>query len=89
MMISFLIAIASIVVCFSMGKDTIYVDLYSDNCKIMLYVDSLGCTGSRLKLFEWKKIMRESDTVFARKPEFAFFFQPKRKGVCGKDTELI
>jgi hypothetical protein len=45
----------------------------------MLYVDSVGCTGCRLKLSEWKKIMQESDTVFARKPEFVFFFQPKKK----------
>ncbi|MDR1524344.1 MAG: hypothetical protein LBS79_03665, partial [Tannerella sp.] len=65
--------------CFSMGKDTTCVDLYGDNCKIMLYVDSLGCTNCRLKLSEWKKIMQESDTVFTRKPEFIFFFQPKKK----------
>jgi hypothetical protein len=65
--------------CFSMGKDMTCVDLYSDNCKIMLYVDSLGCTSCRLKLSEWKKIMTEADTVFTQKPEFIFFFQPKKK----------
>jgi hypothetical protein len=65
--------------CFSMGKDTSCVDLHGDNYKIVLYVDSLGCTGCRLKLSEWNKIMREADSVFTRKPEFIFFFQPKRK----------
>jgi hypothetical protein len=65
--------------CFSMGKDTTCMDLYNDNCKIMLYVDSLGCTNCRLKLSEWKKIMQDADTVFTRKPEFIFFFQPKKK----------
>jgi hypothetical protein len=65
--------------CFSMGKDTACVDLYGDNYKIMLYVDSLGCTNCRLKLSQWKKIMKESDTVFTRKPEFLFFFQPKKE----------
>ncbi|MDR1340074.1 MAG: DUF1573 domain-containing protein [Prevotellaceae bacterium] len=65
--------------CTSMGKDTTCVDLHSDNYKIMLYVDSLGCTSCRLKLSEWNKIMRESDTVFIRKPEFVLFFQPKKK----------
>ena len=34
--------------CTSMGKDTTCVDLYSDNYKILLYVDSLGCTSCRL-----------------------------------------
>jgi hypothetical protein len=73
--------------CFSMGEDTIRVDLYSDNCKIMLYVDSLGCTSCRLKLSEWEKIMQESDTVFTRKPEFEFFFQPKKKD--GKELAFL
>jgi hypothetical protein len=30
-------------------------------------------------LAEWKKIMKEADSVFNRKPEFVFFFQPKKK----------
>ena len=62
-----------------MGKDTTCVDLYSDNYKILLYVDSLGCTSCRLKLPEWKKIISESDSVFSKSPEFVFFFQPKQK----------
>ena len=65
--------------CTSMGKDTACIDLYNDNYKILLYVDSLGCTSCRLKLAEWKKIMQESDTAFVRKPEFVFFFQPKKR----------
>ena len=65
--------------CTSVGKDTTCVDLYTDNYKVILYVDSLGCTSCRLKLAEWNKIMRESDSVFVRKPEFVFFFQPKKR----------
>ena len=65
--------------CTSLGKDTTCVDLYSDNYKILLYVDSLGCTSCRLKLAEWKKIINESDSVFPNQPEFIFFFQPKQK----------
>jgi hypothetical protein len=62
-------------------KDTASVDLYNDNYKILLYVDSLGCTSCRLKLLStWKKIIEESDTVFGRKPEFVFFFQSKKAG---------
>ncbi len=67
------------IVCTSMGRDTNCIDLHNDNYKIMLYVDSLGCTSCRLKLAEWKKIIDDSDSVFNRRPEFVFFFQPKKK----------
>ena len=63
----------------SLGNDSINIDLYSDNFKIVLYVDSLGCTSCRLRISEWKKIIQESDSVFTRKPEFVFIFQPKRR----------
>ena len=65
--------------CTSMGKDTVCVDLYSDNFKILLYVDSLGCTSCRLNLPEWKKIINESKSVLSNPPEFIFFFQPKQR----------
>ena len=65
--------------CTSMGLDTTCVDLYSDNYKILLYVDSTGCTSCRLNLPAWKKIINESDTVFSNPPEFIFFFHPKQK----------
>lgn len=67
------------ITCTSMGKDTACIDLYSNNYKIILYVDSLGCTSCRLKLAEWKKLMNDSDSIFSKKPEFIFFFQPKKK----------
>ena len=51
--------------CTSMGKDTTCVDLYSNSYKILLYVDSLGCTSCRLKFPEWKKIISESDSAFS------------------------
>ena len=60
-----------------MGRDTTCIDVYSDNYKILLYVDSVGCTSCRLTLADWRRIMNESDSVFVRKPEFVFIFQPK------------
>jgi hypothetical protein len=66
--------------CFSITKDTSCVDLYSDNYKVLLFVDSLGCTSCRLKLTEWKRIMKEADSVFSKKTEFVFYFQPKNRG---------
>ena len=65
--------------CTSMGKDTTCVDLYSDNYKILLYVDSLGCTSCRLRLPEWKKIISESDSIFSKPLDFILFFQLKQR----------
>ena len=65
--------------CTSMGKDTTCIDLSNDNYKIVLYVDSKGCKSCHINLTEWKKIMQESDSVFIRKPEFVFIFQPEQK----------
>ena len=64
--------------CTSMGENYPCIDLYSDKYKILLYVDSLGCTSCHLKLSEWKRIMAESDSLFSRKIEFILFFQPKK-----------
>ena len=68
----------------SMANDTTCVDVQNDNFKILLYVDSLGCTSCRFNLSEWKKIMQESDTALIRKPEFIFIFQTK----TGDEKEL-
>jgi hypothetical protein len=65
--------------CTSLEKDTACADLFVDNFKIVLYVDSIGCTSCKLSLANWKKIISESDSVFGRKPEFVFFFHPKKK----------
>ena len=64
--------------CTSMGRDTSCVDLYSDSYKILLYVDSTGCTSCRLNLSDWNRIMGESDSAFITKPKFVFVFQPKK-----------
>jgi len=65
--------------CTFMGRDTTCVDLYGDNYKVLLYVDSIGCTSCRLNLSDWKRIIDESDSIFITKPEFVFVFQPKKR----------
>ena len=65
--------------CTSMGTDTSCVNLYNDNYKILLYVDSLGCSSCRLKLYEWKLIITEADSLFGGEIDFLFFFQPKKQ----------
>ena len=34
-------------------------------------------------MYEWKKIINESDTAFSRPVEFIFFFQPKQRDERG------
>jgi hypothetical protein len=65
-----------------MGKDTV-----SDACsvlldaeyKVLLYVDSSGCSSCRLKLSQWETLMSESDSLFHGNLSFLFFFQPKSR----------
>jgi hypothetical protein len=66
--------------CTSMGKDTTCIDLHNNNYKILLYIDSIGCSSCKMQqLISWKKLMNEFDTAFIRKPEFVFIFQPKKR----------
>ena len=71
----------------SMGKDTIGIDFSNPNYKILLYVDSAGCSSCRLRLSEWKQIMEEADSLFSSKVDFLFFFQPKKQDE--KELEFI
>jgi hypothetical protein len=66
--------------CYMLGKDTISTrcyELLAREFKVLLYVDSTGCSDCRLRLQEWKQLIAESDTLFKGKLGFLFFFQPK------------
>ena len=66
--------------CSLMGKDTtLCADLLNREYKILLYVDSAGCTNCKLRMQEWKQLMAESDSVFANRLNFLFFFHPKNE----------
>jgi hypothetical protein len=70
------------ILCTVMGKDTV-----SDACrslldaeyKVLIYVDSAGCSSCRLKLSQWEILMSESDSLFHENVSFLFFFQPKSR----------
>ena len=66
--------------CCILGKDTLSTlcaDLFRKEYKVMLYVDSSGCSDCRLKLGEWKHVISEADSLFHDRIGFVFFFQPK------------
>jgi hypothetical protein len=70
------------VLCTVTGKDTV-----SDACralldaeyKVLLYVDSSGCSSCRLQLSQWEALISESDSLFHGRLSFLLFFQPKSK----------
>jgi hypothetical protein len=59
------------------GKDSLnYISetsTISKDYKILLYIDSTGCTSCRLRLYIWKTYIEEFDS----KIDFLFYFQPK------------
>ena len=66
--------------CYVLGKDTLTVlceECYHKEYKILLYVDSAGCSDCRLKLFEWKQLIEEAEILYPDKVGFLFYFQPK------------
>ena len=66
--------------CYLSGKDTLpelCSEEFRKDFKILLYVDSAGCSSCRLKLFEWKLLMEEADSLFQGRVGFLLFFQPK------------
>jgi hypothetical protein len=68
--------------CCVLGKDTtenLCAGLLQREYKVLLYVDSTGCSGCRLKLSHWRQLIEESDSLYQEKVGFLFFFQPKSK----------
>ena len=66
--------------CYVAGKETlpeICNEWFQKEFKILMYVDSAGCSSCRLKLFEWKQLMEEADSLFQGKVGFLLIFQPK------------
>jgi len=66
--------------CYVLGKNTLpelCKACFQKEFKILLYVDSTGCSSCRLKLFMWKQLIEEADSLFQEKVGFLLYFQPK------------
>ena len=46
--------------------------------KVLLYIDSIGCTSCDLRIDEWKKIISESQSNSLKKLSFHFYFNPRK-----------
>jgi hypothetical protein len=68
--------------CAVLGRDTALSAcsaLTDAEYKVLLYVDSSGCSSCRLKLAQWESLIAEADSLFSGKLSFLLFFQPKNK----------
>lgn len=66
--------------CYLSGNDTlseICNEHFQKEFKILLYVDSAGCSSCRLNLPNWQQLIEEADSLFHGKVGFLLFFQPK------------
>ena len=59
------------------ARDTVAMDVYAPAYKVLVYVDSTGCTSCRLQLHEWKKFIAEVDSATGGHVPFLFFLSPK------------
>lgn len=59
----------------SLGNDTNY--LFKNEYTVMTYVDSIGCTGCKLKLPQWKELINELDSI--GNTSVLFFLFPKNE----------
>lgn len=67
------------------GRDTINMSLEGDH-KILVYIDSIGCTSCKLQLNKWAEFMQEVQEVKKNnKVKFLFFLANQRP----KDIRLL
>jgi len=67
--------------CQFLGMDTVCINPANQNYKILLYVDSTGCSACRLQLSAWKQLISEAEALFPGKVDFLIFYQPKERDV--------
>ncbi|WP_298648987.1 DUF1573 domain-containing protein [uncultured Proteiniphilum sp.] len=59
------------------GKDTLSYQIPVSDYKILMYVDSTGCTGCKLQLHKWREFIKEVDTLTGGSVPVLFIFHPR------------
>ncbi len=57
--------------------DTVDYDIPQSEHKILIYVDSVGCTSCKLQLHKWKELIEYTDSITNGSIPYLFFFQSK------------
>ena len=63
----------------SYEQDTTEYEIPDSGYKVLLYVDSIGCTSCKLQLHKWSEFIKEVDTLTKGQLPVLFFFHPKDK----------
>lgn len=61
------------------GTDTINYKFNHTKHKILVYVDSIGCTSCKLRLDKWKDFINHMDSISNNSVSYLFFFHPNDK----------
>ncbi len=61
------------------NSDTIYHTIPNPSHKVLVYVDSIGCTSCKLQLPRWKELIQYIDSTSQETVPFLFFFHPNDK----------
>ena len=59
--------------------DTTDFQIPQSEYKVLVYVDSTGCTSCKLKLNKWKKLIEYTDSVTQKKVPYLFFIHPQNE----------
>jgi hypothetical protein len=59
------------------ATDTVEYSIHASDYKVLVYVDSMGCTSCKLQLSRWKELIAEIDSLTNGEVPFLFFFYPK------------
>ncbi len=57
--------------------DTTDYQIPQSEYKVLIYVDSIGCTSCKLQLHKWKELIEYTDSITQGKIPFLFFFHSK------------
>ncbi|MDR1623619.1 MAG: DUF1573 domain-containing protein, partial [Tannerellaceae bacterium] len=57
--------------------DTVAYQMPESGYKVLVYVDSTGCTGCKLQLHKWKELIAYTDSITGGTVPFLFFFHAK------------
>ena len=57
--------------------DTTDYHIPNSEYKVLIYVDSIGCTSCKLQLHKWKELIEYTDSATENKVSFLFFFHSK------------
>lgn len=71
-----------------LGTDSLYAVDFNKQYKILMYIDSVGCTSCKLKIEKWGEFIKEYKPVIGDKIEYLFIFHPQKTGVKSLKAEL-